>query len=208
MVEAVTNAERDVICQLSAILSEDRHVLNYTNYTVSKEHRARVKGFPDSLRIHRSKWFTHPNWAGRMQMPPYHIHYREEMQAVLAQLKDSLDAPSPEKQQQLLRRAFQYFERSMQGLAGHVNIEEHTVFPKYQRAFPNVDISFLYKDHEHLHEEEGKLRREFERAKLDDGRQGVLRVVQAALAFDAALNTHLGEEEEIVVPITLAGDLR
>ena len=68
----------------------------------------------------------------------------------------------------------------------------------------DIDISFLYEDHIVLSRLELKLEAMLERAKLDADVGVKAQILRAAMDLDRVLMTHLGEEEEIVVPLTLS----
>jgi hypothetical protein len=190
----------------------------------------------------RSKWFSHANYGRNSQMPPYHVHFREELQQVISYLYQAyqqqqqqqeesapLPPPTNKKLVQSLKRVSALFQGSMRGLQGHVSIEEYMCFPKYASTFPTVNIRFLYDDHEELHKAEhdvqvqlSKLvetfshspppqRKSSSSSSVDDDDdesrlQHVLLLtttLQSVLDFDDLLLAHLGEEEEIVVPMSL-----
>jgi hypothetical protein len=198
------------------VLAQDRGLLNFPHYTVSEAHRQRL----DQLRRQapnlydnpvispRHTWFTHPRWHENSQMPPFHVHYRQEMQEVVRCL---YEACKQEQQTTLkwIRRATQIFRHSMQGLHGHVNIEEYACFPLYQREFPHIDFTFLYEDHKDLHDAEVTVYKALEDAATAASTStarpttALQKALQVTLEFDAHLLRHLGEEEEIVVPLSL-----
>ncbi len=123
------------------------------------------------------------------------------MQAVLK----VLDLASRETGAQRLSHcadALRIFEYCMQGLAFHVSIEERRLFPMLQREYPSVDVSFLYEDHKHLHKLEDSLKKTLRACAKKDG-SSLDAAISSALEFDACLLQHLGEEEEIVVPMML-----
>ena len=100
----------------------------------------------------------------------------------------------------------------METLSFHVQIEENHFFPACQEAYPMINLQSLFDDHEKLHEKESNLHSEFHEslALLNDTGADVTKLVtslvklgSSALAFDDVLMNHLGEEEEIVVPICL-----
>jgi hypothetical protein len=206
--------------ELKRVLGEDRGVMNYTNYVPSQQHLERMMQFKMTVPTvfdnptltPRSKWFTHKNWSKSAQMPPYHIHFREELQEAIRALYECYSAKLAKAQARSAQRAKSVFVGSMSGLGGHVSIEERHLFPQFQRTFSNIDISFLYNDHKHLHREESAAKKKLEdltRAiAAADGilvpREDILPALNSLLAFDAELMAHLGEEEEIVVPMTLA----
>ena len=78
------------IALVQDLLNAPRGDVNYTLYTTSDAHRTRMQDLPESLKIPREQWFTHRNWRGRTQMPPYHVHFREEMQQVCRVCRSSV----------------------------------------------------------------------------------------------------------------------
>ncbi|KAG1672127.1 hypothetical protein FOA52_001715 [Chlamydomonas sp. UWO 241] len=97
----------------------------------------------------------------------------------------------------------------------HPNYKGRTQMPLYhvhyrqemqQVAHPEQDLGFLYEDHQVLHQLEEGLTGAMEALLRDKGEPGQgakVALVRAALQMDSALITHLGEEEEVVVPLTL-----
>jgi len=55
----------------------------------------------------------------------------------------------------------------MKGLKFHVMLEEQHFFNKLKTAYPNIDLKFLYQDHNHLWEQEKLLVQEFEQPSDD-----------------------------------------
>jgi hypothetical protein len=125
-----------------------------------------------------------------------------------------------------LTTAGQVFAHSMETLSFHVRLEEGHYFPALQKAVgSSVDLSFLYHDHKELHLAEEKVHEQLRRTEgvlahvqnqppphaheqmqSDDYEKLLLAMLSfafAATAFDDALLNHLGEEEELVVPISL-----
>jgi hemerythrin-like domain-containing protein len=86
-----------------------------------------------------------------------------------------------------------------------VSIEEYSVFPVYRDCFPEVNIDFLYHDHKSLKEAEHKIVNELEALaqKESVSKDEIVDCLQQVLDFDDQLMAHLGEEEEIVVPMSL-----
>jgi hypothetical protein len=249
--------------RVQRILSQDRHVLNFEHYIPSPTHVARMgrlaKTVPELYDnpgiTPRSKWFTHPRWHENSQMPPFHSHFRSELQSAIQALYNAYEiiiivSSSPNHnnnnnnnketsitaatQRRMIERANHTFRGSMQGLNGHVRIEEYACSPLYKKTFPKVDISFLYQDHQHLHESERHVYNAFDAILLssssnnvddddfdddrkddddDDDSSTIIISIQKKeelasalnrlLDFDDELMAHLGEEEEIVVPMSL-----
>ena len=238
----------DLIRQrVKTVLDQDRQVLNFEHYRTSVAHQQRLTALtrmapelydnPDITP--RAKWFSHPMYRRNSQMPPFHVHFRQEMQHVVSCLWDALSSSSSsssQQQQELrqkhVRRASQIFQGSMRGLHGHVSIEEYACFPVYQQTFPRVNLSFLVDDHKELHRAEQHVKQILSQLHDslstsnggnvqdyntnnngtnhhhdddDDGDSDKLlyTALEVVLDYDEQLMAHLGEEEEIVVPLSL-----
>lgn len=135
-----------------SVLKENRGVVNFKNYVTSEAHKVRMKTFPKRLQIPRSQWFQHKNWPGRMHMPPYHVHFRQDMQDAIKTVVRSFQTPSLASRQQSIKSALRIFQSGMRSLTGHVGLEERAVFPMMVRANPDVNLDFLWEDHKELHE--------------------------------------------------------
>ena len=209
--ESTTTTNKSLKEQIEQVLAQDRHVLNFEHYTPSPEHVQRMETLaklapelydnPDITP--RSKWFQHARYHQNSQMPPFHVHFRTETQAVIHMLYKALQVP--ESQQQSIRRAAHIFQSSMRGLQGHVSIEEYACFPLYQQTYPHVDVSFLTNDHKDLHKQEETTQKELSELSLQSSpsKQAIQETLGVVLDFDQHLLAHLGEEEEIVVPMSL-----
>ena len=104
--------------QLEIILKQRRNVLNFSEYTVSQAHEKRMAEFAkaapqvfDNAEITpRSKWFNHPNYRRNSQMPPFHVHFRQEMQSVLGYLQQAYilvkEQQNPQRPCQMALRHF------------------------------------------------------------------------------------------------------
>ena len=209
----------DTLSRLKTILSQDRGVQNFEHYTPSDEHKERMNYlaehapdlFNNPTRTPRSTWFRHPRYHQNSQMPPYHVHFRQEMQGTLQYLYDTLSASQATNQLRALNSADRYFRGCMRGLNGHVSIEEYACFPCYKDNFPAIDIDFLYADHKELHRSEESVKKAFSTIldKADENygdlipKADILEIIQQVLDFDDQLMSHLGEEEELVVPLSL-----
>lgn len=164
-------------------------------------------------------------------MPMYHVHFREESQECLRLLflayREAASASDGTKEERgkATAKAAKYFHRAQRafdgctrGLGGHVSIEERHYFPQYQARYPDVDMSFLWSDHKDLHETETRVRGLFRqhgrsmvpkssssssKSKNEGEAQAILTLVDACLDFDTQLINHLGEEEEVIVPMEL-----
>jgi iron-sulfur cluster repair protein YtfE (RIC family) len=215
-----TNSNNNpLLIRVKSILSQDRdNVINFEHYTPSPEHQERMQRlaklapnlYENPSLTPRSKWFSHPMWHRNSQMPPYHVHFRHELQDVTRYLYEAYSASAPKPQSRALRNAHSQFTGSMRGLNGHVSIEEYACFPMYQKTFPAVDITFLYQDHKELHRSEKKVENILasliaQNPSLTEmlPRDDIVSALELVLNFDDQLMAHLGEEEEIVVPMSL-----
>lgn len=215
--------------KLQSILSQNRHILNFTIYETCSEHKNRISQRPIRMNIPRNDWFNHPNFRRKPQMPSYHVHFREEMQSVLNLLYAWYQNNQNEEYGiKKFQQAYNLFQNSMEGLHFHVQIEENSFFPELQSKNPDFDLSFLYKDHEYLHQAEDNLLKKFQLIKrkleLNKGKknnnnngdnnnnnsnsttvtiQDKSELLALAVTYDEVLINHLGEEEEIVVPLCL-----
>ena len=153
-------------------------------------------------------------------MPPYHVHFRVELQTAIEylfkayemqqrSLKEEDNLSSSEQHQQqiqmMIQRSNNIFRSSMQGLHGHVSIEEYACFPLYQQTYPHVTVSFLTNDHKELHKQEETTQKSLSELSLQSSpsKQAIQETLGVVLDFDQHLLAHLGEEEEIVVPMLL-----
>ena len=203
--------------KIHKVLSQDRGVENFEHYVTSKEHQGRMKQlkkiapelYDNPSITPRSTWFQHPRYRQNSQMPPFHVHFRHEMQQVLTYLYQAYSAKDASNRKVNIRNASSTFHGSMRGLQGHVSIEEYTCFPTYKNLYPHVDIRFLYTDHRHLHNAEQNVSNSLTRLAeaLGNGdsvdSSQIVETLELFLTFDDLLIAHLGEEEEIVVPMSL-----
>lgn len=209
--------------RLNTVLRQQRRVLNFKHYTVSDDHATRMKELADTIpevfdnpsSTPRSQWFDHPKFGMNTQMPQFHVHFRLEMQEVLRRLQQAHQSAIRNDDNQTrssIALAVRTFMGSMRGLHGHVSIEEGAYFPYFERLYPTLDFRFLYEDHEHLHSTEARLTRMLSDLmaasdKYDNNNklsELLVDTIEVALDFDEELMSHLGEEEEIVVPMSLA----
>jgi iron-sulfur cluster repair protein YtfE (RIC family) len=139
-------------------------------------------------------------------MVMYHTRYREKMQDVMHLIKKAYEDTGDDSERvAIIARATSTFMRGMRELSVHVQIEEEHVFPRYEQEFPDIDFSWLYEDHKGLHEKEDDTMKVLgaASAKVKLSRAEVLQLATTLMAFDDALNNHLGEEEEVVTPLAL-----
>lgn len=144
----------------ASVLKENRGVANFTEYVTSDAHKARIKTFPERLKIPRNQWFNHKNWHGRIHMPNYHVHFRQDNQASIRAAVRSFQAPSLAGRRQNMESALRIFQSNMRSLSGHVGLEERMVFPMMVRANPEVNLDFLWEDHKSLHKAADQVVRE------------------------------------------------
>jgi Hemerythrin HHE cation binding domain len=203
--------------RVNSILSQDRRVQNFPHYKPSEVHVSRMKELAkkapelyDNPEITpREKWFQHSRYRQNSQMPPFHVHFRSELQAVIRYLYEGMTTDNGDVIQSNIRRATRLFEGSMRGLHGHVNIEEYACFPLYEQNYPHVKVAkFLAQEHEALHQAEEEARKAlYDLLDKQEGdnlqKESVLSTLTVLLDFDDKLMAHLGEEEEIVVPMSL-----
>jgi hypothetical protein len=195
----------DEEAQLARSVSQDRSALIFCDYEMSTEGRQRRDALGPLL-VHRDDWLSHPGWKRRPQMPSFHVKFRMGMQQTLRILSDwyasSSRDPKPAEE------AGRHFGAVKTVLNGHVRIEETHVFPQLQNWHPRVDTTFLYVDHARLHELEETVTKNFKSIQTAAlyghiDREDKADLLRSVLAFDKCLMTHLGEEEDIVVPLTL-----
>ena len=212
------------LSKIQQVLAQDRGNVNFTEYTPSSRHEQRLEHlrkiapelYDNPTITPRSTWFSHPMYRRNSQMPPFHVHFRQELQTTVAYLYDALTLASStaDHHKQIARKvesASRYFHACMRGLNGHVSIEEYACFPLYQEAFPNVNLKFLCEDHRELHQSEAQVGqalddflKQMESKKDNEHRTGqLLELLGIVLDFDEHLMQHLGEEEELVVPLSL-----
>jgi len=138
-------------------------------------------------------------------MPYYHTHFRQESKQVVAALHDLVTRAHKEERSRVAD-ILRFFEASCGGLSGHVGIEEYHVFPELCRRHPGVSLQCLYSQHRALHDEQAVLTGALKAAvaaKDEPSEAQLHRLLSLAVSYDAALLSHLGEEEEFVVPMEL-----
>ncbi|CAJ1935085.1 unnamed protein product [Cylindrotheca closterium] len=227
-----STSDKDLQERLQSVLHQRRDIINFKQYAVSEEHVERMQELAQTLpeifanptKTQRTQWFRHPNYETNNQMPNLHVHYRLELQGVLLYLQKAFHQLEQQQQQQhddenpahasSLKSAYFQFKGSMEGLHRHIAVEEWKLFPVFQLRHPQIDLKFLYEDHADLHQIESKLLQAllylYETSSalgsggiVHDLKEQVVGTIQLALDFDQQLMTHLGEEEEIVVPLSL-----
>ena len=207
--------------ELPKRFNQSRNKVNYTNYEPSLCFLERKKAWPPKIKeLTRETWWSHKDYHRYPQMPEFHVHFRVETASMMKAIYEAYDFHQKGnrlKRERKMNLAKNTFESSMSTLSFHVAIEERRVFPEMQRKVGNeIDMSFLYEDHESLHKAEEQLKMSLELACVecvkgvgkdaendDEVESALSQVVSDALAFDTVFMNHLGEEEELVVPITL-----
>lgn len=209
--------------ELRRRMAQSRREANFTSYLTSSSFQARKEKWPAKMKassLRRENWWMHPDYHKYPQMPEFHIHFRVEMGNMLAAIYDAYSfhkEGSRNKRERRMNLALNIFEGSMSTLSFHVSIEERRVFPMMQHQVNDdgLDLSFLYDDHKNLHMAEERLMKSLKRClaecvkgketeAYDAAVEGSLHaVITHALEFDTIFLNHLGEEEEVVVPITL-----
>jgi hypothetical protein len=197
---------------LNNVLAQKRQEEIFYGFVPSPMHQARMAKLPLELRIPRESWVDHGHWSLNKQMTAYHVPIRWKMQQVIAQLVacyHSNDAiaidfgrsrPAMEEQ---LADANRVFSLCMMVLSGHVVKEEGGTFPSLGHFFPHVDMSDMYDTHRELEDADEKVKSLFVEVEQNISHDLVAKLIQEVVHFDALLNQHLGEEEELVVPMSL-----
>lgn len=209
--------------ELERRMALPRGEVNFTCYMTSASFQSRKKKWPKKMKepcVSRENWWTHADYYKSPQMPEFHTHFRVEMGNTLKAIYDAYNFHTDsnrKKRERQINLALNIFRESMSSLSFHVSIEERRVFPMIisNVKHDDIDLSFLYDDHKTLHTAEERLMKSLHQC-LDECQKGIedeandqavelalQSVVSSALAYDSALLTHLGEEEELVVPITL-----
>ncbi|SEK53156.1 Hemerythrin HHE cation binding domain-containing protein [Roseivivax marinus] len=164
-------------------------------------------GLPDALRVllqtyPRSEWDAHANFAGLVQFwLERHMMFRKITALLREDAERQMDgALDPEQQQARLAR---YGGALVNELHGHHQIEDHHYFPALSKMEPGLVRGFgiLDKDHDAM---DGLLDRFTRKANgvLREGAEvGPFR--EELLSFDALLDRHLVDEEELIVPVIL-----
>ncbi|MCE0505303.1 hemerythrin domain-containing protein [Roseivivax sp. GX 12232] len=176
--------------------------------TIEDELRlARRTQLPDALRVllaefPRSGWEAHPHFQGLVQFwLGRHGMFRE----IVAALKSDAEAAMDGKLEGRARdaRLSRYGGALVNELHGHHQIEDHHYFPVLVGLDARIKRGFdiLDRDHDDM---DGLLDR-FAR-----GANGVLRgeletgrFREELLGFEALLDRHLNDEEELIVPVIL-----
>jgi len=108
--------KEDELQKLWHAARENRARQNYTAYEVGPDHSKRVMSLGDKF-VSREDWWTHPKYRKRPQMPPYHVHFREEMQECIKLLLAWYNS-GREPTHQFLQTGRDVFGSCMGGLRG------------------------------------------------------------------------------------------
>lgn len=163
----------------------------------------------------RDAWEAHPgfkdktrHWLGAHQMfRRVSARIRQDAEALLDKGLDVDDYAG----------RLSHFGGSLVGnLHGHHGWEDHSYFPELSAADPRFDagLEVLEKDHADLDIVLDDFTRQANRviklAHLDEAqaREGVSKLLQTSEVIEAFLARHLGDEEELAVPIILHHRLR
>lgn len=142
-------------------------------------------------------------------MPHYHNHFREESREVVRALNGCrTGAAGRGGIRAQLRRVARYFDGHCRGLSSHVSMEEGFVFSQLRSFHSAADLSELCNDHAALHQQQrsvSAMMTTLSQADTEPAEDDLCPLVDAAVAYDDALLRHLGEEEEIVVPLEFIG---
>lgn len=215
--------------RLRKLLAEDRSTEIFENYTAGLSHITRMRKMrtvQPELCIPRNDWMQHENWSLNKQMTSYHIPIRSKMQQCLRELVMCFDAIGRSGEivqlggEQLeimsdnIASAFKAFRMCIMVLSGHADKEEHNTFPSLMHFFPKVDIKDMFDSHEGLDSAAEAVRDMFSElishlakgavsTHKSNAHKQLADLIDAAMQFDAHLNQHLGEEEELAVPMSL-----
>lgn len=164
-------------------------------------------GLPDALRIllehyPRGTWETHDNFAGLVAFwLDRHLMFRRLMEALIDDVGAAVDRKIDA--QTHAAKLSRYGSMLLQNLHGHHQIEDHHYFPILSQREQALTRGFDLLDADH-HAMDGLLDR------FAKGANGVIqgqiepgRFRDELLGFQALLDRHLVDEEELVVPVIL-----
>ncbi|SFE83947.1 hemerythrin domain-containing protein [Roseivivax sediminis] len=167
----------------------------------------RREGLPDALRAlleayPRDSWEAHPGFGGLVEFwLERHLMFRKLCAMLREDAEGAVDGRlAPETQQGRLAR---YGTMLVNELHGHHQIEDHHYFPALSGLEPQLVRGFTLLDGDH-HAMDGLLDR-FAKAGnavlQGQGEVGPFR--EEVLSFEAMLDRHLVDEEELIVPVIL-----
>ena len=164
-------------------------------------------GLPDALRVllqehPRETWPDHHNFAGLVAFwLDRHLMFRKLMTALIDDAEQAVDRKID--QQTHAAKLSRYGSMLLQNLHGHHQIEDHHYFPVLSAREPVLNKGFELLDSDH-HAMDGLLNRFAEGANAviqGQNEPGMFR--KDLLSFQAMLDRHLIDEEELVVPVIL-----
>lgn len=164
-------------------------------------------GLPDALRVlledyPRDTWPTHDNFAGLVAFwLDRHLMFRKLMATLIDDAEQAVDRRIDARTH--AGKLSRYGSMLLQNLHGHHQIEDHHYFPVLGKREPILKRGFGLLDSDH-HAMDGLLNR------FADGANGVIQGKTEPgafradlLSFQAMLNRHLIDEEELIVPVIL-----
>ncbi|QFS84054.1 hypothetical protein FIU97_14965 [Roseivivax sp. THAF40] len=164
-------------------------------------------GLPDALRVlvkeyPRSGWQEHAHFTGLVEFwLGRHGMFRQICEALQTDSEAEMDGKlDPQMRNQRLSR---YGGMLLNELHGHHQIEDHHYFPKLVDLDARVTKGFdiLEADHDDM---DGLLSRFAESANgVLQGKIETGRFREELLSFEALLDRHLNDEEELIVPVIL-----
>ncbi len=162
---------------------------------------------PDGLRVllethPRAEWESHGNFAGLVQFwLERHMMFRKLTALLREDAERAMDqALDPNIQQSRLAR---YGSMLVNELHAHHQIEDHQYFPVLVGLEPALVSGFTLLDQDHQ-AMDGLLDRFMQSANAVLKGQGTLGPFrEELLSFDALLDRHLEDEEDLIVPVLL-----
>jgi iron-sulfur cluster repair protein YtfE (RIC family) len=164
-------------------------------------------GLPDALRVlledfPRDTWPAHDNFAGLVAFwLDRHLMFRKLLTTLIDDAEQAVDHKIDA--QTHAGKLSRYGSMLLQNLHGHHQIEDHHYFPVLSKREPILERGFTLLDADH-HAMDGLLNR------FADGANGVIQgktepgaFRTELLGFQAMLNRHLIDEEELIVPVIL-----
>ena len=164
-------------------------------------------GLPDALRVlleeyPRGTWEAHDNFAGLVAFwLDRHLMFRKLTTALIENAEAAIDRKIDAQAHSA--RLSRYGSMLLENLHGHHQIEDHHYFPVLSAREPILIRGFNLLDADH-HAMDGLLNRFADSANAviqGQSEPGVFR--DDVLGFQALLNRHLVDEEELVVPVIL-----
>jgi len=180
----------------------------------------RTADMPDEMRLlltdyPRDNWEAHPGFREKTRgWLRAHQGFRQLAELVRGDTQTYLDKEiAPDD---FAARLSRFGNLLVGNLHGHHHWEDHSYFPELSTADPRFDrgLEILEKDHETLdavlNDFAGTANRAIKLVQLDEAqaREEAGRLLPAATAIEALLERHLGDEEDLAVPIILHHRLR